>query len=99
MTIYMSQAVYISPPMLIGKTEWCLVVYQHVSYRLCTDYHWRRSNHDDWMPSKKWPSYDGNDTHDGLPRTLLKLWKREALALKKHGLHHDREEAEQLNLL
>jgi hypothetical protein len=51
------------------------------------------------MPSKKWPSYDGNDTHDGLPRTLLKLWKREALALKKHGLHHDREEAEQLNLL
>lgn len=94
------EALYISPPMVIGKHEWCCVVYRHSQYGPCTDYHWRRLYPqccmkdlppDRWRSHKDWPRYDHNDTYDGLPRRLEKLYLRHremivaALAPEKGG--------------
>jgi hypothetical protein len=84
-TYYINLALYISPPIVIGKHEWCCVVYRHSEYGACTDYHWRKVippswkatfGPERWSPQKDWPHYDTNDTHGGLPRRLEKLYLR-----------------------
>jgi hypothetical protein len=81
-TYYMNRALYISPPMLIGKHEWCCVVYRHDEYGACTDYHWRKIipaswqatfGPERWASEESWPRYDTNDTYGGLPRRLKKI--------------------------
>jgi hypothetical protein len=84
-TYYMNLALYISPPMAIGKHEWCCVVYRHSQYGACTDYHWRKLYRESWVqglprdrwrPQEEWPRYATNDTYGGLPRSLEKLYLR-----------------------
>jgi hypothetical protein len=84
-TYYTQQALYISPPMVIGKHEWCCVVYRHSQYGACTDHHWRRLYPQSWaqgLPRERWrsqehwPHYDTNDTYNGLPRRLQTLYLR-----------------------
>jgi hypothetical protein len=79
------EAIYISPPMTIGKHEWCCVVYRHPAYGACTNYHWRRISPPGaldaygparWSPQNEWPRYNSDDTYSGLPRRLLVLWER-----------------------
>lgn len=84
-TYYMNLALYISPPMIIGKHEWCCVVYRHAKYGACTEYHWRKLYPqswaqglppDRWRSQENWPRHDTNDTYGGLPRSLQKLYLR-----------------------
>ena len=84
-TYYTQQALYISPPLVIGKHEWRCVVYRHSQYGACTDYHWRKIIPPSWQADfgpgrwasqEDWPRYDTNDTYGGLPRSLRKLYLR-----------------------
>ena len=70
---------YETPIIRIGKHDWKLQVYQHPIYGNCTRYLWQRMITRDpkvWIAECEWPTYDGNETHGGLPRTLAKLYAR-----------------------
>jgi hypothetical protein len=82
---------FTSEPMKIGKKEWRLIIYDANGYLGCrafTDYEWRypawgNLRPGDWESSKAWPSYNSNDTYDGLPRTLRKLYDRHSKSVKQ----------------
>jgi hypothetical protein len=40
-----------------------------------------------WHHYREWPGYDHNDTFDGLPRTLRKLWEVNRVTIERilHG--------------
>lgn len=81
---------WVSEPIQIGKHLWRVGV---GSYNICgpnydkltrcTFYQWCRGDgvrvdfNGGWQESTAWPSYDGNDTYNGLPRTLDALYRRE----------------------
>ena len=68
---------FVSEPMKIGKTLWRLVVYRHHLYGNCTEYEWLNQSSSPfpiWERSEKWPRYNSNDTYNGLPRTLVKIF-------------------------
>lgn len=72
-------AIYETPTMRIGKHEWKCVVYRHDIYGACTNYHWRNPDNldmPDFQECRAWPNYDGNDTYNGLPRSLIKLYRK-----------------------
>lgn len=83
---------FTSPEMKIGKKEWRFVVYDAEGYLGCkafTDYEWREPAWNnlppgEWRIARDWPRYDGNDTHDGLPLTLRKLWNKYGHHYKKY---------------
>lgn len=51
-----------------------------------TFYEWRpiayRGSPGDWRDERDWPSYDGDRSDCGTPRTLRKLWEREAATIR-----------------
>ena len=61
-------------PFLIGKHEWCLIVKDFFLGGKCTSYQWRRVGGELWKPSTVWLRFDPNDTYDGLPKSLEKLY-------------------------
>jgi hypothetical protein len=82
---------YASEPVRIGRTDWRLII---VPARLNlpgespwnTKYEWRRDG-GPWRPDREWPTYNRDDgTYAGCPRTLPRLWEREARALARFGL-------------
>jgi len=73
------ETLYTSEPMTIGKTHWRVGVASYEIGRgesLCTFYEWSKCGHY-WNDSRQWPTYDGNDTYNGLPKSLEKLYYRE----------------------
>jgi hypothetical protein len=68
---------HVSQPMLIGKHEWRLRIFNHPTYGPCTTFEWRRAGSDGWNPQRQWPSYDINHTYLGVPRGLDRLYDRE----------------------
>lgn len=76
--------VFASEPMLVGKHLWRIVVEpsrwaKFTGVANCSDHQWKRASdpHGVWRNAKEWPAYDGDDTYDGLPKGLQKLWERE----------------------
>jgi len=61
-------------PFLIGKHEWRLQVKDFYLGGRCTSYQWRRVGGEFWEPSTTWPRFDPNDTYDGLPKSLERLY-------------------------
>ncbi|WP_244832479.1 hypothetical protein [Caballeronia sp. TF1N1] len=67
---------HVSCPMKIGQHEWRLIIRDfYISGRVkaCTEYEWRKDG-GPWRNAKDWPTYDSNDTYNGLPRSLQKLF-------------------------
>ena len=71
-----------SPPMRIGKHDWIVAVFKHSIYGRCTrycfcgpkvPYHLADGV---YCVDRDWPSYNGNGSDGGLPRTLRRLWDR-----------------------
>lgn len=71
---------YETPHMLIGKHYWRMIVIDFwlvpndQSYKRCTRFQWRRSFFDVWQNASEWPTYNHNDTFDGIPKSLSKLF-------------------------
>lgn len=74
---------YATPARTIGRHEWLCVVYRHDVYGPCTDYLWRRvsQNRGAFKRGRDWPTYDGDDCDNGMPRTLRKLYAEHATAI------------------
>ena len=80
-----SDPFFASPPMLIGKHEWRVLVIRSLPGReeRATMYQWRRVGSCDWSDHREWPSYDSdNGTTAGLPRRLTALWDANRVAVK-----------------
>lgn len=83
----MTEPVYASPPMRIGKTDWRLLIRPGFGGGLANAYQWRDAA-GGWRCQREHPRYNPHDgTYAGLPRGLRNLWQREAPALRRHGLH------------
>jgi hypothetical protein len=83
--MFVEKTIYETPVYRIGKNHWKLQVYVNQYYGNCTRYLWQRADSDDprhWKTSHQWPKYDGNDTYDGLPRSLEKIYNRHQLEIK-----------------
>jgi len=84
--------IYESKPITIGKHEWRVIVMPFYLGGTCLEYQWRRLDtfglpatfRDPWRGEEDWPSFNGNDTYCGLPRTLKKLYDREKAELDRH---------------
>jgi len=68
-TIYFETA-----PFLIGRYEWRLLVKAFYFGGRCTSYQWRRIGEEVWKDARDWPRFDLNDTYEGLPKSLEKLY-------------------------
>lgn len=66
--------VFCTEPKRIGKTLWTLCVYRHPVYGGCTGFSWFSEKACAWLRDREHPRYDGNDTHNGLPVALGKLY-------------------------
>jgi hypothetical protein len=83
---------HVGPPELIGKHEWCHVIYRNSSWdRVSNFYAWRRpepSRRDggEWRHERDWPTYDSNRQDYGCPLSLRVLWQREVEARRLFGL-------------
>ena len=89
---------FMSRPMQIGLHEWRLNIRDFDiggKIHVCTEYEWRRGD-GPWRKAREWPTYDGNDTYNGLPRSLAKLYEanKAAVDLFIYG-----KEPDQLSLL
>lgn len=62
-----------SNPIKIGKHQWRMKIYTHSIYGNCTDYEWK-DPYGIWRSMKQWPRYDLNDTYNGCPKSLSKLF-------------------------
>lgn len=76
---------WLSHPMQIGKHLWRVGVGEYDirspdNLTRCTFYQYSRDGMD-WKEAREWPSYDSNDTYNGLPLSLDRLYKRERRAL------------------
>lgn len=78
------ETIYATAPRRIGVHEWACVVYRHAAYGMCTDYVWRRvdQNRGAFRRADDWPTYDGNDSDSGMPRTLRKLYAENVDAIR-----------------
>jgi hypothetical protein len=84
--------IYESKPITIGKHEWRVIVRPFYLGGNCTEYQWRpaampglpEGMDEYWRREEDWPSFNGNDTYCGLPRTLRKLYDREKAELDRH---------------
>ena len=71
---------HVGPAELIGKHEWCVVIYHDVTWdRRSLIYAWRRAvdvqpNLGEWRHQRDWPSYDNNRHDGGCPLSLRVLW-------------------------
>lgn len=67
-----------SEPLKIGKNTWRFVVYKdkipYKKFDIFADYEFVRNNC--WEFSTEFSRYDSNDTYNGLPKTLIKLWNK-----------------------
>ena len=84
---------FMSRPMKIGLHEWRINIRDCDicgKVQTCTEYQWRRDN-GPWQSAREWPAYDHNDTYNGLPRSLTKLYEanRAAVDLFIHGKEPD----------
>jgi len=84
---------FTSKPITIGKHEWRILVSEHQLYStpegvltLCTSYQWRCACAPDgqWHEAQEWPAYDHNDTYNGIPRSLMRLYKRELASINRY---------------
>lgn len=59
---------------------------RHNTNGRATFYEWRplayRGNSRDWRDEREWPTYDGDRSDCGIPRTLRKLWERERTTIR-----------------
>ena len=66
-----NDALFGSPPAVIGDHEWRVIVRPSVLDRRCTEYQWRRIGSLPWRPAGEWPTYNLNDgLYMGCPRSL-----------------------------
>jgi hypothetical protein len=66
---------YTSPAYTVGKHRWQCVVYLHDTYGRCTRWEWQPLYESlRWRHHRDWPKYDPNDTYDGLPRSLGRIF-------------------------
>ncbi|WP_372826520.1 hypothetical protein [Polaromonas sp.] len=68
----------------IGKTLWTLCVYEHPSYGPCTGYSWHDDGAGVWRRDREHARYDGNDTYNGLPVSLAKIFYANEAAINLH---------------
>lgn len=72
----MTEPLYATSPMTIGKHQWRLIVYTSQYYGIVSCFQWRRDG-EPWRDQRDWPRYDINDgTWGGMPKTLRTLWLR-----------------------
>lgn len=79
---------FISEPMKIGRHEWRIGVgtfsMPYSKDRRCTFYEWRKLHSQEWNSARSWPRYDINDTYNGMPKTLKRLYDRENVSVRHH---------------
>lgn len=86
------EVLHVGPVEVIGKHEWCVVIYHDAVWdRRSLFYAWRRAvdvqpNLGDWRHHRDWPSYDHNRYDGGCPLSLRVLWDREADARRAFGV-------------
>ena len=67
--------------MKIGKNRWRCRVEAHPTYGAVTNYQWFDESLGFWRDSTHWPTYDDNDSYDGLPKSLENLYRRHEPAI------------------
>lgn len=75
----MSEYLYISESMKIGKHFWRITVQSSRWGGNCTEYQYNMASNglSVWLSETSWHRYNSNDTYNGLPKSLIKLWERE----------------------
>jgi len=61
--------------MRIGKQRWRCRVEMDDRYGALTNYQWFDERKGFWRDSVHWPRYDANDSNEGLPKSLAKLYR------------------------
>jgi len=76
---------YTTPPIILGKHEWVLDVYQNLCYqRRFTRHRWRRVGDPQWRKDEEWPTYDTNNgTTGGMPKGLARHFHRHRAAIEQ----------------
>lgn len=75
---------YTTPPIILGKHEWVLDVYQTEFYGCCTRHRWRRVGDVQWWKDEEWPTYDSNHgTTGGMPKGLARHFHRHRVAIEQ----------------
>ena len=76
----MTEYLYISNSMKIGKHFWRIVVEPSRYGGNCTEYQYNMARSNGlsvWLTETSWPRYNSNDTYNGIPKSLKRLWERE----------------------
>ena len=75
---------YTTPPVILGKHEWVLDVYQTEFYGRCTRHRWRRVGDAWWRKDEDWPTYDSNNgATGGMPKGLARHFHRHRVAIEQ----------------
>ena len=75
---------YTTPPIILGKHEWVLDVYQTEFYGRCTRHRWRRVGDVRWRKDEEWPTYDSNNgATGGMPKGLARHFHRHRMAIEQ----------------
>ena len=75
---------FTSAPMRIGKTDWRISVVDSYTYGRVTLYEWFDEWR--WRADTNHPRFDSNDTYNGLPKGLRRLFNANLDALEQHGV-------------
>lgn len=86
----MNEVFWTSEPMQIGKTFWLVsLYYNNIDKSFFTGFHYHDPHFKRYIPCDEWkaeedhPSYNSNGTFNGLPKTLVKLYKKHEKIISK----------------
>ena len=94
MTTSRKSTVWTSQPTVIGRHEWRLTLIDFINLLgrkdKCIGYEWRKIPNiptgvvaeAEWQDVERWPTFDINDTDEGLPRSLRRLYEQHEGAVR-----------------
>jgi hypothetical protein len=94
MTTSRKSTVWTSQPTVIGRHEWRLTLIDFINLLgrkdKCIGYEWRKIPNSptgvvaeaEWQDVERWPTFDINDTDEGLPRSLRRLYEQHEGAVR-----------------
>ena len=94
MTTSRKATVWASQPTVIGRHEWRLTLIDFINLLgrkdKCIGYEWRKIPNiptgvvaeAEWQDVERWPTFDINDTDEGLPRSLRGLYEQHEGAVR-----------------
>jgi hypothetical protein len=74
---------YTTPPIMLGKHEGVLDVYQTEFYGRCTRHRWPRVGDVRWRKDEEWPTYDTHHGYFGQPKGLARHFHLHRAAIEQ----------------